>query len=108
MFRVIDGKAVRTKVEVGQRRDSRVEILKGVARGDTVVTAGQLKIRDGTAVTLVSLDKSPGPVAAPMLRPVETPKASPPAIRPVETPKASTPVPPAKAESNEPKPAPKS
>ena len=33
VFRVVDGKAVRTKVEVGQRRDGRVEILKGVAPG---------------------------------------------------------------------------
>ena len=31
VFRVVDGKAVRTKVEVGQRRDGRVEIVKGVA-----------------------------------------------------------------------------
>ena len=52
VFRVVDGKAVRTKVEVGQRRDGRVEIVKGVAPGDTIVTAGQLKIRDGTPVTI--------------------------------------------------------
>jgi membrane fusion protein (multidrug efflux system) len=51
VYRVVDGKSVRTKVEVGQRRDSRVEILKGVAAGDTIVVAGQLKIRDGTPVT---------------------------------------------------------
>ena len=31
VFRVIDGKAARTKVEVGQRRDGRVEVVKGVA-----------------------------------------------------------------------------
>ena len=85
VFRVVDGKAVRTKVEVGQRRDSRVEILKGVAAGDMVVTAGQLKIRDGTPVTFGAEKPGAGAIAAP--------KAPPPT--------------PAKADSNVPRPAPK-
>ena len=50
VFRVADGKAQRVKVEVGQRSDGRVEILSGVAPDDIVVTAGQLKIREGTPV----------------------------------------------------------
>ena len=58
VFRVIDGKAARTKVEVGQRRDGRVEVVKGVAPGDTIVTAGQLKLRDGTPVTLAAVAKA--------------------------------------------------
>jgi len=58
VFRVVNGKAARTKVEVGQRRDGRVEIVKGVAPGETIVTAGQLKIRDGVAVTLAPAAKS--------------------------------------------------
>ena len=32
VYRVVDGKAVRTKVDVGQRRDGKVEILNGLAR----------------------------------------------------------------------------
>jgi membrane fusion protein (multidrug efflux system) len=52
VFRVVDGKAARTKVELGQRRDGRVEVVKGVAAGDTIVTAGQLKLRDGMSVTV--------------------------------------------------------
>jgi membrane fusion protein (multidrug efflux system) len=52
VYRVIDGKAVRTKVEVGLRRDSKVEILNGVDKGDVVVSAGQLKLRDGAPVTV--------------------------------------------------------
>jgi len=52
VYRVIDGKAVRTKVEVGQRRDSKVEILNGVAKDDVIVTAGQLKLRDGAPVNV--------------------------------------------------------
>ena len=58
VFRVVDGKAARTKVEVGQRRDGRVEIVKGVAPGETIVTAGQLKIRDGVPVTVAAAAKN--------------------------------------------------
>jgi len=65
VYRVVDGKAVRTPVAVGQRRDGRVEILKGVAAGDTIVIAGQLKLRDGTAVTLAAAQSTRGTVAAP-------------------------------------------
>jgi membrane fusion protein (multidrug efflux system) len=54
VFRVADGRAGRVKIEVGQRRDGNVEVLKGLAANDTVVTAGQLKIRDGVPVTLVA------------------------------------------------------
>ena len=57
VFRVVEGKAARTKVEVGQRRDSKVEIVRGISPGDTIVTAGQLKLRDGTPVTLATVAK---------------------------------------------------
>src|SRR4029077_4430585 len=45
VFRVIDGKAARTKVELGQRREGKVEVVRGIAPGETIVTAGQLKLR---------------------------------------------------------------
>jgi membrane fusion protein (multidrug efflux system) len=54
VFRIQDGKAVRTKVDVGQRRDAKVEILSGVAKDDLVVTAGQLKLRDGAPVAVAA------------------------------------------------------
>ena len=54
VFRVVDGKAVFTKVRVGIRREGMVEILDGVGPDDEVVTAGQLKIRDGAAVKPVA------------------------------------------------------
>ena len=50
MFRVIDGRAMRTKVEVGQRRDGKVEIVEGVSGSDTIVIAGWQRLRDGAAV----------------------------------------------------------
>jgi len=59
VFKIADGKVTRTKVEIGQRRDARVEITKGLAQGEVVVTAGQLKLRDGMAVTVA-------PAAAPV------------------------------------------
>jgi membrane fusion protein (multidrug efflux system) len=50
VFKVVDGKVALTKVEVGIRRDGMAEILSGLAPDDEVVTAGQLKIRDGAAI----------------------------------------------------------
>ena len=50
VYRIVDGKALRTKVEIGQRREGLVEVLQGLEATDSVVTAGQLKIRDGAAV----------------------------------------------------------
>jgi membrane fusion protein, multidrug efflux system len=50
VFKVVDGKVAFTKVKVGIRRDGMAEILEGLAPHDQVVTAGQLKIRDGAAV----------------------------------------------------------
>jgi membrane fusion protein (multidrug efflux system) len=50
VFKVEDGKAAFTKVTTGIRREGMVEIVEGLAPDDEVVTAGQLKIRDGAAV----------------------------------------------------------
>lgn len=50
MYKVVDGRAMRTKVEVGQRRDGKVEIIEGVGGNDTIVVAGWQRLRDGAAV----------------------------------------------------------
>jgi len=50
MYRVVDGRALRTKVEVGQRRDGKAEIVEGVSANDTIVIAGWQRLRDGAAV----------------------------------------------------------
>jgi membrane fusion protein, multidrug efflux system len=52
VFRIIDGKVSTTKVVPGQRREGMVEIVEGLSAGDIVVTAGHLKLRDGTAIRL--------------------------------------------------------
>jgi membrane fusion protein (multidrug efflux system) len=53
VFRVVDGKAAQVPVTIGVRRAAQVEIVAGLAAGDVVVTAGQLKLRDGMAVRAV-------------------------------------------------------
>jgi len=50
VFRVVDGKAVTTDVQLGIRRDGKVEVTGGLHPDDRVVTAGQLKLHDGSAV----------------------------------------------------------
>jgi membrane fusion protein, multidrug efflux system len=65
VFRVVDGKVVRVKVDIGQRRDAKVEVLKGLAANDVVVTAGQLKLRDGMPVTIANAAASAS-IASPM------------------------------------------
>jgi membrane fusion protein (multidrug efflux system) len=52
VFKVVDGKAFRTKVAVGQRREGKVEIVGGLASGEMVVSAGQAKLRDGVNVSI--------------------------------------------------------
>ena len=44
--------ANRQYVEVGERRDNEVAILKGIKAGDQVVTSGQLKLQNGTHVII--------------------------------------------------------
>jgi membrane fusion protein (multidrug efflux system) len=53
VFRVTDGKAQQTKVVTGERRDGLVEITDGLAAGETVVTAGQIKLRNGAPVKVL-------------------------------------------------------
>ena len=80
VYRILDGKAVRTKVDVGQRRDSKVEILNGVDKDDMVVTAGQLKLRDGAPVNIAGTAPAAPTVAAPA--PMSSPASGPAMITP--------------------------
>ena len=80
VYRILDGKAVRTKVDVGQRRDSKVEILNGVDKDDMVVTAGQLKLRDGAPVNIAGTAPPAPTVAAPA--PMSSPASGPAMISP--------------------------
>jgi membrane fusion protein (multidrug efflux system) len=60
VWKVDGGKAVRTKIEIGLRRDARAEVLAGLAAGDQVVTAGQLRLqRDGQEVRVIDPSRRP-------------------------------------------------
>jgi membrane fusion protein (multidrug efflux system) len=54
VFRVVDGKAKRTPVVLGIRRKGIVELREGITPGEWVVTAGQMKLTDGAAVTITA------------------------------------------------------
>jgi membrane fusion protein (multidrug efflux system) len=54
VYRVLDGKAVRTPVELGLRQGGYVEIRSGLGAGEAVVTAGHLKLADGKAVSVIT------------------------------------------------------
>jgi len=58
VFRVEKNRVARLRVETGQRRAAKVEIVKGLSAGDTVVTAGQARLRDGATVTIASGGRS--------------------------------------------------
>ena len=53
VYRVVDGKAALTPVELGSRNPGEVEIAKGLAAGDMVVTEGQIKLQDGAPVMVL-------------------------------------------------------
>lgn len=54
VYRVVNGRAVQTVVVLGQRQPGQVEVLKGLSAGDTVVSAGQQRLRDGAVVQVVA------------------------------------------------------
>jgi membrane fusion protein (multidrug efflux system) len=61
VWRVDGGKAVRTRVQTGLRREGKVEIVQGLSAGDAVVTAGQLRLqRDGQEVRMIDPSRPPG------------------------------------------------
>ncbi len=53
VFRVVDGKAVSTKVKLGTRQNGQVEIVEGLDSRATVITAGHQKIREGMPVIVL-------------------------------------------------------
>lgn len=66
VYRVVDGKAQRARIDIGQRRDGKAEIVKGLQDGDMVITAGQLKLREGVAVQMAVTQRDvPGASAPP-------------------------------------------
>lgn len=65
-----DNTVTRRQIEVGQRHADSTVVSKGLSAGDRVVTAGQLGLNDGKAVT-------PAPFVAPAPAPGREPSPSP-------------------------------
>lgn len=59
IYMVRDGQAIEAKVTLGGRANGLVEILDGLAEDAMVVTAGQQKLKDGSAVEVV-IGANPG------------------------------------------------
>jgi len=60
VYKVVDGVARLTGVTLGGRRVGQAEVTAGLAAGDVVVTAGQMKLHDGAAVRVIDAD-APAP-----------------------------------------------
>ncbi len=65
VVRVTADNAARVKVKTGLRRDAQVEIIEGLQAGDMVVTAGQLKLRDGATVRIGATPGAPAAARIP-------------------------------------------
>lgn len=63
VYVVKDGKAEKRKIRIGQRRVGSVQVLEGLSAGETVVTEGTQKMRDGLAVTVGAPDGQPARAA---------------------------------------------
>ena len=61
VFRIDNGKAIEAKVKLGERSGAEVEILEGVTANTQLVTAGQLKLRNGASIEVI--DGGPMPAA---------------------------------------------
>jgi membrane fusion protein (multidrug efflux system) len=54
VYSIVGGKAKENKVQLGRRRAGEVEILEGLEAGTQIITSGQMNLRDGAPVEIVS------------------------------------------------------
>lgn len=52
VYIVENGKAKRVTVELGKRLPGKVEVVSGLKPGMQIITAGQMRLRDGAAITI--------------------------------------------------------
>lgn len=83
VFKITDGRALRTRIDIGQRVTGSVEVTRGLAKDDVVVTAGQPKIRDGGTVKIATLDGNAAPPAGPQSADTNKPAQPPQAAAPM-------------------------
>jgi membrane fusion protein (multidrug efflux system) len=54
VYVIEDGKAIERQVELGARAPGLAEVRSGLAAGDTIVTEGTQKVRNGAPVEIVA------------------------------------------------------
>ena len=59
IYKVVDGKAQKDYVSVGEISGNNTQVIAGAVPGDVVVVAGQQKLQPGSAVTLLNDSKLP-------------------------------------------------
>jgi len=64
VYLVRDKKAVRTPVRLGYIDGELAEVLEGLDEGDSLVTAGKIAVRDGSAVQVLTNEPDAAPAAA--------------------------------------------
>jgi membrane fusion protein (multidrug efflux system) len=52
-----EGKAVRKAIKIGRRHPGVVEVVSGLIEGEQVVVEGALKLRDGSAISIIGQEK---------------------------------------------------
>jgi membrane fusion protein (multidrug efflux system) len=50
VYKVVNGKAIATKIKLGQRTEVDAQVTEGLTVGDSVVTVGQHKLKDGVPI----------------------------------------------------------
>lgn len=76
VFKAAEGKAVMTKVELGERVRGEVEIVSGLDPGDVVISAGLPKLRPGVPVCLLGAGPGTTPPELPGIQPCRPPGAA--------------------------------
>lgn len=51
VYKIVDQKAVKAAISLGDRDNTNVEVVRGLNKNDVIVTAGQLSLYDGVLVT---------------------------------------------------------
>jgi membrane fusion protein (multidrug efflux system) len=57
VYRVVDGKAASTPIEIGTRKDGLVQVISGLSPEDRIVVEGHQNLRDGALVEVLETDK---------------------------------------------------
>ena len=58
VFTEKDGKAIRKAINIGRRHPGVVEVISGLIEGEQVVVEGALKLRDGSAVSVIGKESN--------------------------------------------------